>query len=226
LKRGIAHLLIEFIAPLRDLVYSQFDLCEKAYPGLAKRRPTPRTKGDKTTNAKVPSAPKSKGPPLTAAALDIRVGRIISFERVKDSEKLYVEQIDVGETKPRQIVSGLAQHIPIEQMQNRVLLVMCNLKAAKLVGVLSEGMVLAASNADKSSILLVDVPSGANIGERITFPGLEDIKPDEPIISNARLKKILKDLHVDENGIAMHRDKPFTTSAGVCTSSLKGGVIS
>ena len=54
---------------------------------------------------------------VTPASADIRVGKIVDVKRVENSEKLYVEQIDVGEDKPRTVVSGLVQHVPIEEMQ-------------------------------------------------------------------------------------------------------------
>ncbi|GFH06080.1 predicted protein [Haematococcus lacustris] len=59
---------------------------------------------------------------------------------------LYVEQIDVGEPEPRTIVSGLVGFVPLEQMQERLVLVICNLKARNMRGVKSHGMVLCASN--------------------------------------------------------------------------------
>lgn len=61
-----------------------------------------------------------------------------------EADKLYCEEIDVGEDAPREIASGLRQHYDIEAMQDRKVLVVCNLKAAKIVGFSSNGMVLAA----------------------------------------------------------------------------------
>lgn len=62
-----------------------------------------------------------------------------------EADSLYVEKIDLGEEKPRTIVSGLVNFIPIEQMQDRMVVVLCNLKAAKMRGIESQGMVLCAS---------------------------------------------------------------------------------
>ncbi len=61
-----------------------------------------------------------------------------------DADKLFCEEIDVGEESPRQIASGLRQHYSLEEMQDRKVLVVCNLKPAKIVGFESNGMVLAA----------------------------------------------------------------------------------
>ena len=59
--------------------------------------------------------------------------------------------MDLGEARPRTIVSGLVKHVPLEEMQNRVAIFMCNLKPAKMRGVLSEGMLMCASSPDKVS---------------------------------------------------------------------------
>lgn len=48
--------------------------------------------------------------------LDLRVGRILKVEKHPDADSLYVEQIDVGEDKPRTVISGLVKHVPIEQV--------------------------------------------------------------------------------------------------------------
>lgn len=64
------------------------------------------------------------------------------------AERLYCEEIDVGEGPPRQIASGLREHVSLEDMHGRLVLVVCNLKPAKLAGFVSNGMVLAAKGAD------------------------------------------------------------------------------
>lgn len=97
-----------------------------------------------------------KGAPAAAAAteavedgphrLDIRVGKIVEVSKHPDADSLYVEKIDLGEAVPRTIVSGLAKWVPIEQMENRLVAVLCNLKPAKMRGVESQGMVLCASS--------------------------------------------------------------------------------
>lgn len=79
------------------------------------------------------------------ARLDIRVGKIVEVSRHPDADSLYVEKIDLGEEKPRTIVSGLVNFVPIEQMQNRIVVVLCNLKPQKMRGIESYGMVLCAS---------------------------------------------------------------------------------
>jgi aminoacyl tRNA synthase complex-interacting multifunctional protein 1 len=60
--------------------------------------------------------------------LDVRVGRIISVMMHPKADTLYVEQIDIGEAKPRQVISGLVNHIPIEKLTGASVCVIANLK--------------------------------------------------------------------------------------------------
>lgn len=109
-------------------------LSEKAYP-------PPTKAGAKNIPAAAATAPVDDGP----HRLDIRVGQIVEVSKHPDADTLYVEKIDLGEDAPRTIVSGLAKFVPIEQMQNRFVAVLCNLKPAKMRGVESQGMVLCTS---------------------------------------------------------------------------------
>lgn len=64
------------------------------------------------------------------------------------ADRLYCEEIDVGEVEPRAIASGLREHCTLEEMQGRLVLVVCNLRPARLAGFSSNGMVLAAKSSD------------------------------------------------------------------------------
>ena len=82
------------------------------------------------------------------------------------SDKLWCERIDVGEEEPRQICTGVRAYYPTaDQLEGRSVLVVCNLKEAKLAGVASNGMVLCASNEDKSDVKFVDAPADSQPGE-------------------------------------------------------------
>lgn len=69
----------------------------------------------------------------------------ISCWQHPDADSLYVERIDVGEPEPRTVVSGLVQFVPKEELQDRLVVVLCNLKPQKMRGVDSQGMLLCAS---------------------------------------------------------------------------------
>ena len=81
--------------------------------------------------------------------LDMRVGLIKTAKRHPDADSLYVEEVDVGEDKPRTVISGLVKFIPEEEMQNRKAILMCNLKPSKMRGIMSEAMVMCASTPEK-----------------------------------------------------------------------------
>lgn len=102
----------------------------------------------------------------------MRVGKIVECTPHPDSEKLYVEKIDVGEAgKLRLIGSGLQKHIPLATMTEGLVVVFVNLKPRKLADLMSEGMVMCASNADHSEIELMRPPEGSVVGERIQLEG-------------------------------------------------------
>lgn len=79
----------------------------------------------------------------------------------ESSDKLYCEQIDIGNGEIRNIGSGLRQFVPIEKMQDALVVVICNLKERKLGGFPSHGMVLCAKTPDMSLVELLQVPEGA-----------------------------------------------------------------
>ena len=79
----------------------------------------------------------------------MKVGKITKCEKHPDADALYLEEIECGEEKPRQVISGLVKFVPLEEMQNRMVVILCNLKPAKMRGILSEAMVMCASTPDK-----------------------------------------------------------------------------
>ena len=86
--------------------------------------------------------------------MDIRVGKIVKVWNHASAEKLFCEEVDIAEEGadgPRQIASGLREHYSLEEMQDRKVLVVCNLKAAKMQGFSSSGMVLAAKVRNRDS---------------------------------------------------------------------------
>lgn len=88
--------------------------------------------------------------------VQLRVGEILQCERVKKSKKLLVSQIRIG-SEVRQIVSGIALHYTPEEMVGKKVAVITNLKPAKLCGIVSEGMILAAGDDEGNlSVLTVD----------------------------------------------------------------------
>ena len=95
------------------------------------------------------------------------------IKKYLDADALYLEKIECGEAQPRQVISGLVKHIPIEEMQNRMVVILCNLKPAKMRGIMSEAMVMCASTPEKVEVLAP--PSGAAPGDVVTVPGFEGL---------------------------------------------------
>jgi len=102
--------------------------------------------------------------------LNLKVGKILSVKQHPEAEKLFVEEIDLGEEKPRQIVSGLASYYKSEDMVGKQVIVVCNLKPSKLRGVVSEGMVLVSEDeSDKENIVLGLLLADAKVGTQLTL---------------------------------------------------------
>ena len=97
--------------------------------------------------------------------MQFQVGEIIACEEVKKSKKLLCSQVKIG-SQVKQIVSGIKAHYTPEEMVGKKVMVLVNLKPAKLAGVLSEGMLLCAEDADGNLSLMVpekEMPAGAEI---------------------------------------------------------------
>lgn len=190
-------------------------------------------KGGKGGKNKKGGGKKGKGGKNAAAydgpvigKIDIRVGKIVKCwpHANPKNDKLWCEEIDCGEEKPRQIASGLRKHYTQEQMTGRRILVVCNLKSAKLDGFPSHGMVLCAKKNEGSTehIEFVDVPEGAKVGERIFIKEQEGALPDPYTPAQMKKKKIFKKIlapQLKTNGalVATWEGKQLLTSAGPCT---------
>ena len=97
--------------------------------------------------------------------MEFRVGEIIKCEAVPKSKKLLCSQVKIG-NEVRQIVSGIKAYYTPEEMVGKKVMVLVNLKPAKLAGVLSEGMILCAEDADGNYVVMTpekDCPSGVEI---------------------------------------------------------------
>jgi len=105
--------------------------------------------------------------------MDIRVGKIVEVCKNPNSEKLYNEKVDIGNGEIREIASGLQKFLTLEQMQDAMVVVLCNLKPKKLADYMSHGMVLCAQPADGSVVEFLVPPEGSQPGDLITFEGYE-----------------------------------------------------
>lgn len=168
--------------------------------------------------------------------IDIRVGQITKVWNHETAERLYCEEINVGDaTGTRQVASGLRKNYTLEQMQDRKVLVVCNLKESKFQGFMSHGMVLAAKSADGETVELLAPPENSQVGERVFLPGFEEFASTKEGMSlaPAQVKKlkvweaVAPLLATNEQGSPCWNGMVFQTSAGPCLpASLANSVIS
>ncbi|NXW27095.1 AIMP1 protein, partial [Phaetusa simplex] len=179
-----------------------------------KKKEKVEKKGEKKEKKQQPAAGSSDAR-VDVSRLDLRVGCIITAKKHPDADSLYVEEVDVGEASPRTVVSGLVKHVPLDQMQNRMAILLCNLKPAKMRGVVSQAMVMCASSPEKVEILAP--PPGAVPGDRITFEGFPG-DPEKELNPKKKIwEQIQPDLHTNDQCVATYKGVPFEVKGkGVC----------
>jgi len=122
------------------------------FPRVTVSKPVSDSSTSKSGNAQVIAAPET--PAIDIAqfqAMDLRVGQVVAAEKIKKSKKLLKLQVDIGEI--RTIVSGISEHFKPEDLIGKQVVVIANLKPVKLMGIQSNGMILAASDADGLDLL-------------------------------------------------------------------------
>lgn len=142
-----------------------------------------------------------------ASAIDFRVGFIQKAIKHPDADSLYVSTIDVGDAEgPRTVCSGLVKYYPLEAMQERFVVCVCNLKPVNMRGIKSSAMVLCGS--DESKVEFVQPPAGSKPGDKVFFEGFGD---DEPLKQLNPKKKIWEQLQphftTDEQLQVIYKDE-------------------
>ncbi|KAF7288574.1 hypothetical protein HMN09_01386500 [Mycena chlorophos] len=165
---------------------------ESAPAPAAEAKPK-KEKKEKKEKGCAAAAAEDSGEPVPSM-IDLRVGHIVDIMKHPDADGLYVEQIDLGEeTGPRTVVSGLVHYIPIEQMRDKYLVAVCNLKPASMRGVKSFAMVLCATSKDgkEAGIELIQPPANSKPGDRVYFEG-GDFESATPLAQLNPKKKIFE----------------------------------
>jgi methionyl-tRNA synthetase len=161
-KQLIADFTLEKIDPLFPRI--EAPLLEQAEPADA-----PKEEKKKKAEKKEPSK-ETEGVALIGIdqffQTSLKVGTVIQAEEVPKSKKLLLLQVDLGEEKPRQIVAGIKEWYSADEMLNTQVCVVANLKPAKLMGMISEGMLLAAKDEDGLCMIRPEKPKkpGTPIG--------------------------------------------------------------
>jgi len=161
---------------------------------------------------------------------DIRVGKIVHCEKHPDAATLYKETIDLGDADgPRTVISGLVKYVPLDEMQGRLVLCLCNIKPANMRGIKSEAMVLVASDsADEAKKELLDPPAGSVPGDKVFFEGHAGPLDGQINLSSKGniFAKCQVDLKTNSEFIACWKGIPMQTDKGVVTSvSVADGLI-
>ncbi|THV54367.1 hypothetical protein BGAL_0028g00220 [Botrytis galanthina] len=224
----------------------------------------PRQKKEKKEKAPKPQKAPAPSAPLSPCLIDLRVGHILKAIKHPDADSLFVSTIAMGD-KPgtddtseyegqvvRTVCSGLNGLVPLEEMQGRKVVVVCNLKPVKMRGIKSCAMVLAASPRLKEGeedhhagpVELVTPPAEAKAGERVFFEGWQGepegvLNPKKKVwemiqpgfTTTADLEAafdagVVKELSKEGEDAKTGVGKLVTVSGGVCkVKSLAGAII-
>lgn len=139
---------------------------KKASAEAAKAKKAAKAKAKAEQQAKQAAAAVPPNPGM----IDLRVGFIQKAVKHPDADSLYMSTIDMGDEEgPRTVCSGLVKYIPLEDMQERYVVCVANLKPVSMRGVKSTAMVLCASN--ETTVEFVNPPAGSKAGDKIFFEG-------------------------------------------------------
>ncbi|XP_062846806.1 tyrosine--tRNA ligase, cytoplasmic [Trichomycterus rosablanca] len=214
-----------------DLKASVEVALKKLLDPIRKKFETPELK--KLTNSAYPATSKNKGAAeddeVIPSRLDLRVGKIVSVEKHPDADSLYLEKIDVGEEQPRTVVSGLVAYITQEELQDRLVVLLCNLKPQNMRGIESQAMLLCASvEGEPRKVEPLDPPEGSAPGDRVFVDGYSSGTPDDELKPKKKVfEKLQVDMKISDECVAQWKENDLITKLGKITcKTLKGGNIS
>jgi len=90
--------------------------------------------------------------------MELKVGKVVSVEDHPDADKLMIIRVDLGEEKPRTLVAALKGHYAPQELEGKLVVVVANLEPARLRGVESRGMLLAAQEGDRIVVVTLEKP--------------------------------------------------------------------
>lgn len=179
-----------------------------------------------------PIKPKNKKKPKKGkpsvdhvGRLDLRVGKVVDVQKVPDADALYTTKVNIGEPDNVSIVAGIAKFVPIEEMKDLSVVVLCNLKESKLRGHVSQGMILCAQNDSKTEPLVP--PKGSNPGDIIHCEQYERELPDTFRSRQKLFDPLAADLAINDTGVACYKGAYFyiPDKGNVTSKTLRGAKI-
>ena len=157
---------------------------------------------------------------LDFTKLDLRVGCITKVWNHDNSNRLFCEDIDIGDSEPRKVVSALREYYTSDELIGKKVVVLCNLKEAKFQGVLSTAMVLAAKNSLGDKVELVHAPNECVVGERIFLDGYKDLSvtpwPSTKIKKFKVWEEVSSNFETDDKRHVCWKNLTLSTSCGPC----------
>jgi tyrosyl-tRNA synthetase len=215
LKNAVATCLDRFLDPVRKKFESD--------PELQKLRNKAYPQGD----GHVPAGEgKGSDGDTTISRLELRVGRIVKAEKHPDADTLYVEAVDVGEKEPRTVISGFAKFLSLEELVDKMVVLVCNMKPQNMRGIKSQAMVLAAFSNDRIDLLVP--PEGSMPGDKVYCEAYSKLGDPDAVLNPKKkvFEKIQPDLKTSEELVVEYRGQPLITAKGVVrVKSLSGAFI-
>lgn len=221
LKAAVEGYLNQLLDPVRKIFADPElkALAARAYP------PPPKVKSKAVPKSAAGGVNAALGSDEgTPARLDFRVGKIISVAKHPDADALYVETVDLGEESPRTVVSGLSGLFPMEKLEGRLGVFLCNLKPVKMRGIESSAMLMCASRDDPRAVEPLDPPASSSIGERVFVEGFESGTPDAQLNPKKKVwEKLAPGLRTTSECVAEWEGNKLITASGgsVVAQSLK-----
>ena len=159
---------------------------------------------------------------------DLRVGRVVEVAPHPESEVLYALQVRYGDMGTKSVCAGMRKFIPEDEMKDRMVVTICNLKPRKLRGIASEAMILAGSvvsgEGDKETVIPLSPPANADEGAIVLVEGMEGERTvtEGKFVSGKVWDKVVPRLLV-ANEIACYNGKPLVAGEGKIDCKLPDG---
>lgn len=150
------------------------------------------------------------------AKCKLQISRIVSAEPHPNADTLYVCSVETGPDEFRPLVSGIVKYYKPEQLVNRLIVSIVNLKASKLRGVESQVMLLAGSDKEKDIVSLLTPPEGSVVGDRVFVEGGKPSEETPKQLSSKVWQRVVAQLSA-KGGIACLGESKLVTAKGPLT---------
>lgn len=199
-----------------------------AVPGDTSAQPQQQKTKKKEKKSKQPATPPVDPAISQFLQCDLRVGRVVEVSFHPEADGLYVLKVSYGGDEVKTVCAGLRKFIPEEEMKNRMVVTICNLKPRKLRGVASEAMILAGSvisdEGEKKAVVPITPSAGAQEGTIVSAEGIDGERTvaDGKYVSSKVWDKVVPRLGV-QGEIACYGGKHLIAGAETVGCTLPDG---